>query len=168
MNIVDYDFRNLYAKTLDEIRASHQITLIMFFLTEADGLIVFRKNQIILENPWCNAAPIIIIMVRSHLEFSGTVLGESLMCNRLLWLLIGIIFANTNTCLFLCALEKFRKTNINFVVPVRVSVRMEQLGSHWKDFHEIWYLNIFRKYVEKIQVLLKGNKNTEHFAWILI
>jgi len=86
------------------------------------------------------------------------------MCNRLLWLLIGIIFANTNTCLFLCALEKFRKTNINFVVPVRVSVRMEQLGSHWKDFHEIWYLNIFRKYIEKIQVLLKGNKNTEHFA----
>jgi len=51
VNIVDYDFRNLYAKTLDEIRASHQITLIMFFLTEADGLIVFRKNQIILENP---------------------------------------------------------------------------------------------------------------------
>jgi len=28
---------------------------------------------------------------------------------------------------------------------------MEQLGSYWTDFHEILYLNIFRKYVEKIQ-----------------
>jgi hypothetical protein len=36
-----------------------------------------------------------------------------------------------------------------------MSVRMEQLGSHWTDFHEIWYLSIFRKSVEKIQVSLK-------------
>ena len=28
---------------------------------------------------------------------------------------------------------------------VRPSVRMEQLGSHWTDFHEIWCLNIFQK-----------------------
>jgi len=28
---------------------------------------------------------------------------------------------------------------------------MEQLGSHWTDFHEIWYLSTFRKFVEKIQ-----------------
>jgi hypothetical protein len=25
------------------------------------------------------------------------------------------------------------------------SCRVEQLGSHWMEFHEIWYLNIFRK-----------------------
>jgi len=25
------------------------------------------------------------------------------------------------------------------------SVRMEQLGSHWMDFREVWYLSIFRK-----------------------
>jgi hypothetical protein len=36
-----------------------------------------------------------------------------------------------------------------------LSVRMEQLSSHWTDFHEIWYLGIFRKPVEKIQVSLK-------------
>jgi hypothetical protein len=30
-----------------------------------------------------------------------------------------------------------------------MSVRMEQLGSHWTDFHEIWYLRIFRKSVGK-------------------
>jgi hypothetical protein len=36
---------------------------------------------------------------------------------------------------------------------------MEQLGSHWADFYEIWYLRIFRKSVEKIQILLKSDKN---------
>jgi hypothetical protein len=34
------------------------------------------------------------------------------------------------------------------------SICMEQLGSHWTDFHEILYLSIFRKSVEKIQVSL--------------
>jgi hypothetical protein len=29
------------------------------------------------------------------------------------------------------------------------SVRMEQLGSHWSDFHEIWYFSIFWKSVGK-------------------
>jgi len=39
------------------------------------------------------------------------------------------------------------------------SIRMEQLGSHWTDLHEIWYLTIFRKNVEKIQISLKYDKN---------
>jgi hypothetical protein len=33
------------------------------------------------------------------------------------------------------------------------------------DFHEVWYLNIFRKSGEKIQVLLKSVKNKGYFAW---
>jgi hypothetical protein len=36
---------------------------------------------------------------------------------------------------------------------------MEQLGCHWTEFHEICYFIIFRKPVEKIQLLLKSNKN---------
>ena len=36
---------------------------------------------------------------------------------------------------------------------------MKQLGSHWADFYEIWYFSIFRKFVEKIQVSLKSDKN---------
>jgi hypothetical protein len=36
---------------------------------------------------------------------------------------------------------------------------MEQLGSHWTDFHEIRCLIIFRKSVEKIQDSLKSDKN---------
>ena len=46
-----------------------------------------------------------------------------------------------------------------------LSVRMEQLGSHWTDFHEIWYLSISRKSVEKIQVSLKSHNNKGYFTW---
>jgi hypothetical protein len=50
---------------------------------------------------------------------------------------------------------KLPKATISFItcLSVRLSVRMEQLGSHFNDFHEIWYLSIFRKsVVEKIKV----------------
>jgi hypothetical protein len=39
------------------------------------------------------------------------------------------------------------------------SVRMEQLGFHWTDFDETWYLRRFRKSVEKIQMSLQSDKN---------
>jgi hypothetical protein len=38
---------------------------------------------------------------------------------------------------FLGAFTKLRKATINFVMSVRLSVRMEQIGSHWTDFQEI-------------------------------
>ena len=41
---------------------------------------------------------------------------------------------------------------------------MEQLGSHGIGFHEIWYLSIFQKSVEKIQVSLKYDKKNWHFT----
>jgi hypothetical protein len=36
---------------------------------------------------------------------------------------------------------------------------MEKLGSQRTDFNEIWYLNVFRKFVKKVQVLLTSDKN---------
>jgi len=33
--------------------------------------------------------------------------------------------------------SKLRKATISFVMSFCLSVRMEQLGSHWTDFHEI-------------------------------
>jgi len=51
---------------------------------------------------------------------------------------------------------------LSFCLFVRPSVcppaRMEKLGSHWTDFHEISYWRIFRIYVEKIQVSLKSDR----------
>ena len=52
----------------------------------------------------------------------------------------------------------FRKVTISFVMSV-LSFRVGHLGFHWTEFYEIWYLSIFRKSVEKIQVLLKYDKN---------
>jgi hypothetical protein len=43
---------------------------------------------------------------------------------------------------------------------VCLSVRMEELGPHGIDFHEISCMSIFRKCVEKIQVLLKSDKTS--------
>jgi hypothetical protein len=42
------------------------------------------------------------------------------------------------------AFAKLRKATIDFM-SVCLSVRTEQLGSHWTDIHEILYLSIFRK-----------------------
>ena len=50
-------------------------------------------------------------------------------------------------------------------LSARPSVRLEQLGSHWSDFHEIWYVCIFRKLVKKIQVSLESDKNNGYFTW---
>jgi len=36
---------------------------------------------------------------------------------------------------------------------------MEQLGSHWTNFHEIWYLNFFRQSVKKNKFSLKSGKS---------
>jgi len=57
------------------------------------------------------------------------------------------------------AFAKLRKATFSFVICVRLSVRMEQLGCHWKEFHEFWHLNIFGKSFKKNQVPLKVDKN---------
>ena len=45
-------------------------------------------------------------------------------------------------------------------LSVPLCVRIEQLGSHCTDFHEIWYLSIFLKSVQKIQVSLNWTRIT--------
>ena len=66
---------------------------------------------------------------------------------------------------FLGVFAKLRKTTINFVVSVCPPVRMQQLCYNWKDFHEVLYLGIFHKSVEKILVSLKSDKNNGYVTW---
>jgi hypothetical protein len=58
-----------------------------------------------------------------------------------------------------------RKWAISFAMSVRPSVRMEQLGSHWTGFHEIWdlYIYIFKS-VKKTQILLQRDQNNGQFT----
>jgi hypothetical protein len=69
------------------------------------------------------------------------------------------------TQLFLGAFAKSWKASC---LSVRLCLRAGQLGFHWTDFHEIWYLRTFRKFIEKIQVSLKSDKNNGYFTWIPI
>jgi hypothetical protein len=41
---------------------------------------------------------------------------------------------------------------------------MELLGSHWTDFDETLEIFFLRKYVDKIKVSLKSDKNNGYFA----
>ena len=80
--------------------------------------------------------------------------------------------------IFLSILDTFaklRKVTIRFVLSVRP---YGQLGSQCMDFHDIWYSSICRKFVEKIQVSWKSEKNKFYlheyrylflivFCWIL-
>ena len=54
---------------------------------------------------------------------------------------------------------KLQKVTISFIMSVCPPVHVEHLGSHWIDFHEIWYLNIFKKIVEKTEVSLISDEN---------
>jgi hypothetical protein len=66
---------------------------------------------------------------------------------------------------FKARLQNYKKRLLaSSCLSVRPSVRMEQLGCHGADFHEIWYLSIIPKSVKKIQVSLKFDKNKENFA----
>jgi hypothetical protein len=50
---------------------------------------------------------------------------------------MAIISLKTFTDWFLDAFATLRKATIGFVISVRPSDRMEQLGSHWTDFYDI-------------------------------
>jgi hypothetical protein len=69
----------------------------------------------------------------------------------------GLGYQTLGLDLFVGAFAKLRKATISFIMSVRPSVRLScsselLLGSHWTDFHEILYFNIFRKSVENSQV----------------
>ena len=69
------------------------------------------------------------------------------------------------------AFAKLRKATIeprHACLSAYPSVLRVQLGCHWTDFHEIWFLIIFRKLGEKIQVSLRFEKSNGYVTWRLI
>ena len=65
------------------------------------------------------------------------------------WLLVGGV--------------KLRKGRISFVMSVCPSERTEQLGAHWTEFHDSWYLNIIWTAVREIHVQRSCDSNTTVF-----
>jgi hypothetical protein len=65
---------------------------------------------------------------------------------------------------FLRVFAKLLKATVSSVMSVCPSVVVEQLGSNWKNSHEVLYLSGCRKSVSKIQVLLKSVTNDGYFT----
>jgi hypothetical protein len=66
------------------------------------------------------------------------------------------LYVNHNSLYcFVGAVAKMRKATVTFFMSLRPSVRvyfrMEGLCSHLTEFHEIWYLSVFRKYLEEVK-----------------
>ena len=81
------------------------------------------------------------------LHFKNGAISSTLLLgakSRNTWIL-KLTAVTTSTLASSGAFAKLRKAAISFVMSVRLSIRTEQLGSHWTDFHEISYLRIFRK-----------------------
>jgi hypothetical protein len=72
---------------------------------------------------------------------------------------------HTHTSFFFWQVHKTAKVTTRFVLSVYPFICKEQLGSHWMDFHKIWYLGTFWKPVKKIQVSLISDTNNEYFTW---
>jgi hypothetical protein len=75
------------------------------------------------------------------------------------------LWALTNWLGYLGTFANLRKRTISFVMSACPSVCMEKHGSHWTDFRDIWYLNIYRNSVAKIQLSLKSDMNDVYFRW---
>ena len=70
----------------------------------------------------------------------------------------------TRRSFFLGTFAKSRRATFTFI-SVCPSARMKQLVSHWKDFYEILYLRILRKFVDMLHVLLQPDKNDGYITW---
>ena len=85
--------------------------------------------------------------------YSVRMIGSTLMlCSRVFVPSISISFSRS-----------VWKSTISFVLSLRLSfcpyVRLHKTQLLLDYFHEIWYLNVFRNSVEKVQVSLKSGKN---------
>jgi len=80
----------------------------------------------------------------------------------------SVTHSHTRDMLILDAFAKLRKSKINFVISVGLSVR----PSTWNNsatfgrifFYENLYSSIYRKSLEKIQVPLQSDKNNWYFC----
>ena len=63
------------------------------------------------------------------------------------------------------AFAKLWKADVSFVVVVRPSVRMEQLGSTRKKKNMKFYISVFLICRVFLQVSLKSDNNNQYFTW---
>jgi len=72
-----------------------------------------------------------------------------------------------------CACAITFQTCTTFVMSVRLSFRIELLGSQWMDFHEIWYLSILKNISRKFKfhsnlTRITGTLHGDHCTFLII
>ena len=77
-------------------------------------------------------------------------------CNGIALPLPLLLFILAMFRIFLSSFARLRKADVGCVMSVCLSVRMEQFGSHLKDFHEILYIRIIRRSAEKMYCMQAG------------
>jgi hypothetical protein len=99
---------------------------------------------------------------QKDLCYSAENLGTSCGSRSTFTLADNILFLNEKLILVFLwikvtnSLGSFPKLRIIFVLSICLAVQMRQFSSHWTDCYEI--LNIFKKFVKKVYVLLKSDK----------
>jgi len=72
----------------------------------------------------------------------------------------------------MCKIEKSDCQHCHFCLSLHLTVSlpacMEQLDSHWKDFHEILYLSIFPKSVKKIIITCRFHIHVHFYVNLLV
>jgi len=97
--------------------------------------------------------------INRHAAWSSRALPSVNWCSQLSWLLVPpiVVLWQHVEVVFVAAFAKLRKATIGYDMSVRT--KKKKLGFHWTNVHEIRYLSIFRKSVEKVQVWLISGKN---------
>jgi len=113
---------NIYPRYLEKLRKSiKNVTVNCLFVTVRANLLSWQ---------W--------------LESFSKVISTLCPTKRMTGRFLGYVFNGIDS--FLNAFAKLRKAT-SFVMSVRPSIHMEQVSSHWRDFHSIWVFleNLSRK-----------------------
>jgi len=68
---------------------------------------------------------------------------------------------------FLAAYAKLLEATIGSVMSLRPSIRMEQLGSHWTDFH-LWYFRIFSTLRRENLTITTGTSHEDLCTYVTV
>jgi hypothetical protein len=110
----------------------------------------------------CETSEMFLTLQKNHKYLSCNVSLWS--CYKSSWFLLTFVPVKMILKLHVLVRHLHKIAKSYFVMSVCLSVRMEQLVSRWTDFHEIWYLSIFPKFVYKIQDSFKSGKKNGYFT----
>jgi len=129
---------------------------------------ITEKISLILFNRCCKCMRLLINIRNSVMRICGGIWHQCTPnCDvRVTWWRHELEFRYSAPTLF----RRVRKNCLKQILgmwclSIFLSFRREQLGSYSTNPYEIWYLNIFRKSVQKIKVSSNSEKNNGYFMW---